>query len=72
MKNTFTLGAFFAFAAYRDLFFERLSSFLGVLVEFSMARVHLERLAEILTEEPETKASEIFYMDEKDFSIQLH
>ncbi|EPF4180522.1 peptidase domain-containing ABC transporter [Vibrio cholerae] len=72
MKNTFTLGAFFAFAAYRDLFFERLSSFLGVLVEFSMARVHLERLAEILTEEPEIKASEIFHMDEKDFSIQLH
>lgn len=58
--NAFTLGAFFAFAAYRDMFFERLGSLIDQLVELSMARVHLERLSEIISTEPEPEPSEYF------------
>ncbi len=60
VESSFTLGAFFAVAAYRDLFFQRLSSFLDLLVELSMSKVHLERLSEIISEEPEKQPSEYF------------
>ena len=70
-ESAFTIGAFFAFAAYRDLFFQRLSSFLDLLVELSMSRVHLERLSEIISEEPETEPSEYFQYKPEEFNLQL-
>lgn len=57
-ENAFTLGAFVAFAAYREMFFQRLNSFLEMLIQFSLSRVHLERLGEILGEEREAVPSD--------------
>ena len=71
IHSGFTLGAFFAFAAYRDLFFQRLGSFLEQLVEFSMSRVHLERLTEIISEDPEQEPSEYFQYKPKDITLEL-
>ena len=69
--SNFTLGAFFAFAAYRDLFFQRLSSILDQLVELSMSRVHLERLSEIASEESEPEPSEYFQYEPDEMQLQL-
>jgi ATP-binding cassette subfamily B protein RaxB len=71
VNSGFTLGAFFAFAAYRDLFFQRLGSFLEQLVEFSMSRVHLERLTEIISEDPEQEPSEYFQYKPEDITLEL-
>lgn len=57
-ESSFTLGAFVAFAAYRELFFQRLNSFLEMLLQFSMSLTHLRRLGEILSETPEPQPSE--------------
>lgn len=54
----FTIGAFVAFESYRSIFNDKLSSFLDQLVEFSLARVHLERLTDILYAEPEPEPSQ--------------
>ena len=67
----FSIGAFFAFAAYRGMFFERITSFLDQLVEFSMARVHLERLSDILYEDPEREPSEFFQYKTADIKLSL-
>ncbi len=69
--SSFTLGAFFAFTSYRDLFFARLSSILDQLVEFSMSRVHLERLSEIISEEQEPEPSEYFRHDSDKTRLEL-
>ncbi len=69
--SNLTLGAFFAFAAYRDLFFQRLSSILDQLVEFSMSKVHLERLSEIVSEEPEPEPSEYFQYKPEEMELEL-
>lgn len=65
IESSFTVGAFVAFAAYRQLFFERLNSFLDILLEFSMSKVHLERLGEVLSESKEKTPSE-FHRNESD------
>ena len=72
LDNDFTLGAFFAFASYRDLFFQRLTSILDQLVEFSMSRVHLERLSEIISEDPEPEPSEYFRFPTDNIRLDLH
>lgn len=71
INSGFTLGAFFAFAAYRDLFFQRLGSFLEQLVELSMSRVHLERLTEIISEDPEQEPSEYFQYKPENIGLEL-
>ena len=71
VESGFTLGAFFAFAAYRDLFFQRLGSFLDQLVELSMSRVHLERLSEIISEEPEIEPSEYFHFKADELDLEF-
>lgn len=52
---TFTLGAFVAFVSYREMFFTRLHALLDMLVEYSMSRVHLRRLGEVLSEEAKSR-----------------
>ncbi len=69
--NSFSLGAFVAFAAYRELFFQRLNSFLDMLLEFSMSRVHLERLGEFLSEEREVEPSEFHRVNEGELRIDF-
>jgi len=69
--NTFTVGAFFAFMSYQSMFFSRVESFLGQMIEFSMTRVHLERLSEIVFEEPEPKVSELHQVLQQAFKLQL-
>ena len=67
----FTLGAFVAFAAYREMFFRRLNSFLEMLIQFSMSRVHLERLGEILGEEREPMPSEFHKVRSDRLSVEF-
>ena len=68
-ENSFSLGAFVAFAAYRETFFQRLNSFLTMLLEFSMSRVHLERLGEILSEDSEPVPTA--FHDPKDGRLEI-
>ena len=70
-QSSFTLGAFFAFAAYRDLFFQRLNSILDQLMEFSMSKVHLERLTEIISEDPEKEPTEYQRYDKDRIQLEL-
>ncbi len=60
--SMFTIGAFVAFESYRSIFNDKLSSFLDQLVEFSLAKVHLERLTDILEADPELEPSEFRYI----------
>lgn len=69
---TFTLGAFVAFTTYREMFFNRLNSLLEMLLEFSMSRVHLERLAEILSETAEQRPSEFHRINNETVELDLH
>lgn len=67
----FTVGAFVAFESYRSIFNDKLSSFLDQLVEFSLARVHLERLTDILYAEPEQEPSQYRFVVPKFEKIDL-
>ncbi|MFV0335804.1 MAG: peptidase domain-containing ABC transporter [Tropicimonas sp.] len=67
----FSLGAFVAFATYREMFFARLNSLLEMLIEFSMSRVHLERLAEILSEDSEPRTSEFHRRISDEVDLQM-
>ncbi len=70
-ENAFTLGALIAFASYRQLFFDRISSFLELMIEYSLSKVHLERLGEILSEEAERPLSEFHKANSKFEKIEL-
>ena len=70
--NAFTLGAFVAFAAYREMFFQRLNSFLDMLIQFSLSRTHLERLGEILSEDREDEPTDFHRAGGDALSIELN
>ena len=70
--STFTVGAFFAFMSYQSMFFERVENFLGQMIQLSMTRMHLERLSEIVMEEPEPPVSEIHRLNLTPFSLTLN
>jgi ATP-binding cassette subfamily B protein RaxB len=71
-ESAFTLGGFVAFAAYREMFFQRLNSFLNMLIQFSLSRTHLERLGEILSEEKEEMPSDFHLVSGDRFSLELN
>ena len=72
LRNEFTLGMLFAFIAYKTQFTLRLSALIDKLFEFSMLRLHTERVADIVqtAPEPEDVAAELD-LSETDTSIEL-
>ncbi|MFK8077681.1 MAG: peptidase domain-containing ABC transporter [Granulosicoccus sp.] len=55
MKAEFTIGMIFAFAAYRTQFVDKTSSLVELAISYRMLGLHLERIADIATAEPEPR-----------------
>ena len=53
LENRFSVGMLFAFIAYKDQCSQRMTSLVDKLFELRMLRLHGERLADIVMEEPE-------------------
>jgi ATP-binding cassette subfamily B protein RaxB len=53
LDKTFSVGMLFAFISYKDQFTQRVSSLVDKLFELRMLKLHGERVADILTAEPE-------------------
>lgn len=53
IDGAMTIGMLVAFLAYRALFTERAAALIDKAFEFRMAKIHLERLADIVETEPE-------------------
>lgn len=53
VRNEFTLGMLFAFIAYKAQFSQRMAALIDKLFEFSMLRLHAERVADIVLTTPE-------------------
>ncbi|MBU2864947.1 peptidase domain-containing ABC transporter [Reinekea forsetii] len=47
MGNLITLGMLYAFMSYKNQFVERMDSLIDMIIEFKMAGLHLDRLADI-------------------------
>lgn len=73
LRTEFTLGMLFAFMAYKVQFSQRVSALTDKLFEFSMLRLHTERLADIVQTPPERDdvAAELD-LSSVDASIELH
>src|SRR5690606_11792581 len=54
MQNVFSVGMLMAYLAYKDQFSGRVGSLIDKWVQFRMLRLHGERLADIVLEEPES------------------
>lgn len=54
MQNVFSVGMLMAYLAYKDQFSGRVGSLIDKWIQFRMLRLHGERLADIVLEEPET------------------
>lgn len=52
-----TVGMLFAFMAYKSQFTSRMSALIGLVVQFKMTKLHLERLADIALTEKEDDGS---------------
>lgn len=53
--NAFTIGMLFAFMSYRQHFTSSMVSLLGMIVEFRLLGLHLDRLSDIALSDPEPK-----------------
>lgn len=53
LQGDFTIGMIFAFMAYRDHFNSSLTSLIELVIEFRMLNLHLERLSDIATTDPD-------------------
>lgn len=56
-QGAMTIGMLFAFLAYKGQFSSRISKLIDFSFDFRMLAVHAERLADIVSEEPETVGS---------------
>src|SRR5690606_31443657 len=54
MQNVFSVGMLMAYLAYKDQFSGRVGSLIDKWIQFRMLRLHGERLADIVLEEPES------------------
>jgi len=59
MDNLFSVGMLFAFVAYKSTFSGRVASLIDKVVELKMLRLHGERLADIVLEEPESQGQAV-------------
>jgi ATP-binding cassette, subfamily B, bacterial CvaB/MchF/RaxB len=53
LQGDLTIGMIFAFMAYRDHFNSSLTSLIDLIIEFRMLRLHLDRLSDIATTNPD-------------------
>ncbi len=58
MESAFSVGMLFAFIAYKDQFVQRVSSLIDKAFEWRMMRLQGDRLADIVTAEPEASAGD--------------
>jgi ATP-binding cassette subfamily B protein RaxB len=72
LDNLMTVGALFAFVAYKDQFLGRIGNLIDRAVELTMLRLHAERLADIALTAPEPRAhSAAFDTPQRPASIEV-
>lgn len=71
LKNTFTAGALIAFIAYADQFTSRAAGLIDKWVDFSMLKLHAERVADIALTQPEQRAEAAWSGPIPEASIEL-
>jgi ATP-binding cassette subfamily B protein RaxB len=55
----FSVGMLFAFLSFRQTFSDRATAFINQLVQFRLMGLHLDRLADIVTAEPDTQVDRV-------------
>lgn len=71
LKNVFTAGALIAFIAYADQFTSRAAGLIDKWVDFSMLKLHAERVADIALTESENRAETVWTGPIPEASIEL-
>lgn len=71
LENEFTAGGLIAFIAYADQFTSRGAGLIDKWVDFSMLKLHAERVADIALAEPEQRAEVAWNGPSPDASIEL-
>lgn len=71
LKSEFTTGALVAFIAYADQFTSRAAGLIDKWVDFSMLRLHAERVADIALTAPEKHSEVVWSGPIPDASIEL-
>lgn len=61
----FSVGMLFAFVSFRNTFNERAVGLVNQLVQFRLLRLHLDRLADIVTAAPDTDSTVVRQLDVK-------
>ncbi|HXE77856.1 MAG TPA: ATP-binding cassette domain-containing protein [Rhodanobacter sp.] len=72
LEGRFSAGMLIAFIAYADQFTSRAASLIDKWVDFSMLKLHAERVADIALSAPETLATPVWSGPIPDASIELH
>jgi ATP-binding cassette subfamily B protein RaxB len=72
LKNEFTAGMLIAFIAYADQFTSRAAGLIDKWVDFSMLKLHAERVADIALTSPEKIADAAWNGPIPEASIELH
>ncbi len=63
MASVFSIGMLYAFFSYQNQFNEKISALIDIIIEFKLAGVDLERVADIAHAEPEPSGGNIFNFD---------
>lgn len=71
LENRFTAGALIAFIAYADQFISRAAALIDKWVDFSMLKLHAERVADIALTSPEQRAETTWNGPIPEASIEL-
>jgi ATP-binding cassette, subfamily B, bacterial CvaB/MchF/RaxB len=72
LKNELSAGMLIAFIAYSDQFTGRAAGLIDKWVDFSMLKLHAERVADIALTSPEKAAGEVWTDSIPEASIELH
>ncbi|MGH6978155.1 MAG: peptidase domain-containing ABC transporter, partial [Brevundimonas sp.] len=67
----FSVGMLFAFLAFRQTFTERANALINQAIQFRFLNLHLDRLADIVTTEPEMSGDEVLPQLETDGRMRL-
>lgn len=72
LKNEFSAGMLIAFIAYADQFTSRAAGLIDKWVDFSMLKLHAERVADIALTTPEPASEAVWSGGPPEASIELH
>ncbi|MHB1056828.1 MAG: peptidase domain-containing ABC transporter [Rhodanobacter sp.] len=72
LKNEFSAGMLIAFIAYADQFTSRAAGLIDKWVDFSMLKLHAERVADIALTTPESVSETVWSGGLPEASIELH